>query len=646
VVEHDSRAKRGIPIMPVTPEQQAAIDSVRAMMAQQAEPQRIRMMAQGATFNTADEAEAAARSAFSGRPQQEIAQEIRQGLRNYQQDSPIASKAYEFAGALIPSAYAAYKTKSPAPVTGVFSNFLPNISKVVGLGAAEGALQTVGSMEQPFSERLNDPGQIAMGGAIGGGTAGLMQGGGAVALKGIDTALEAGRVVSGSRARNAVTNEVQRIAEEAGIDVAEAEARLLRGELIAEDPNVALQLRGYMGSGDASTVIRGTMQDRPAATRRSAFDVIRGGIAAGLDRNIYRHMRARADLLRQLENKEYKEAFETAGNAPQPVIDQMYETIARFPSGGNKLKEAFKSETGRDPFFVIDDLGRITFRMQPTMKDAEQLRRIVADESRSLTRGGGAGTTIGINLGDAERSLRATIDDAAPQIGTARGNARLVRQRNENYQAGLKANAKSADEIQVEFNDVLNSKDPGLIQAYRLGYLENLNAKVQGGNKASIVARLTDPESKEGMIFRTIYPEDLQEAALSRLGVARQANTASNTVLQGSQTAQTRTAQNRQGMMSDSVRTGGLAADALRGDVGAAAAILDRIIQQFRPGLTDTNRTAIARILLSSDPAIVRKALTDTEALKSLQAAIAPLAQSPLISASLAGTTLAPEPGQ
>lgn len=632
--------------MALTPEQQAAIDSVKAVMAQQQEPQRLRMMAQGATFNTADEIEAAARAAASGRPQQEIAQEIRQGLRSYQQESPIASKAYEFAGALVPSLAAAIATRNPAPAVGVFSNFLPNLAKVVGLGAAEGAAQTVGGMEQPFSERFNEISPIVYGAGVGGITAGGLQTAGTGAVKGLDLVTEAARFASGSRARNAVTNEVQRIATEAGIDVAEAEARLLRGELIAEDPNVALQLRGYMGQGEAGANIRGTMQDRPAATRRTAFETIRSGIATGLDRNIYRHMRASADLLRQLQNREYREAFETAGDAPQAVVDQMYETIARFPSGGNKLKEAFKSETGRDPFFVIDDLGKISFRMLPTMRDAEVLRRIVADEARLLTRGGGAGATTGINLGEAETLLRSSIDTAAPQIGKARDAARLIFQRNDNYKAGLQANSKSADEIQVEFNEVLNSRDPGLIQAYRLGYLQNLQAKIQGGNKASIVNRLTDPESKEGIIFRTIYPEDLQEAALSRLGVARQAQTSADTVLRGSQTAQTQSAQARQGMLSDSVRTSGLAADALRGDANAAAAILDRMIQQFRPGLTDTNRSAIARILLSSDPAIVRRALTDTEALKSLQAAIIPLAQTPLMAASLAGTTLAPETGQ
>ena len=623
-----------------------AVRDLREMEAREREPQRARMMAQGATLNLADEAEAALRSAVGGRPQEEIEAEIRQQIRNYQQTSPIASKVYEFAGAAIPAAVATMATRNPAPATGVFTRFFPNLAKVTGISGAEGAVSTFGSMEQPFAERIQEPGQIGLGGVIGAGTGGGLYAGGTGAVKGLDATAEALRFMSGSRARNAVANEVQRIAAEAGIDVAEAEARLMRGEIIAEDPNVALQLRGYMGQGEPSTVIRGTMEGRPADTRRTAFQTIRSGIAAGLDRNIYRHMRATDGLLRQLENNEYKTAYQTAGNAPQTVIDQMYESIARFPGSGTKLKEAFKSETGRDPFFVVDDLGRISFRMQPTMRDAEQLRRIIADESRLLTRGGGADATIGINLGDAEKLLRSSIDDVAPEIGVARGNARLVRLRNENYKAGLKASSKNADEIEVEFNDVLNTGDPGLIQAYRLGYLQNLQAKIQGGNKASIVARLTDPESKEGLIFRTIYPQDLQPAALERLGVARQAQQASATVLSGSQTAPTQAAQARQGMFSESVRTSGLAADALRGDVNAAATILDRIVQQFAPGLSDQQKTAIARILLSQDRDVVRKALTDTEYLTSLQSVIIPLAQSPAMIAAIAGTSLAPDIGQ
>lgn len=635
--------------MALTPEQEAALAAFRQRTGRgplEAPTQRLRTAAQGLTFNLADEAEAAVVSAVTGRPREEVEQEIRQKISAYQMQSPTESRMIEFGGAVIPSAIASAVTKNPAPITGVFSKFLPNLSKVIGIGGVEGAVQTVGSMEGPIRERFEQPEQIAMGAGLGAVTAGGLYTGGTGALKGVEIGTEALRFISGSRARNAVNNEIQRIASEAGIDAAEAERRLLNGELIAEDPNVAEAIRPYIGRGEASTRIRGTMTERPAVTRRTAFQAIRSGLAAGLDRNIYRHMRASNDLLRKLERDAYKSAFETVQDAPQPVVDQMYEVISRFPGGGTKLKEAFKSETGREPFFVIDDFGRVSFRMLPTMRDAEQLRRIVSDEGRRLRIAGGADATIGVNLGDAESRLRTVIDDAAPDIGVARENARLMRARNENYKQGTQANSRTADEIEVEFNDVLNSRNPGLIQAYRLGYLQNLQARIEGGNKASQVARLTDPESKEGRIFRIIYPGDLQDAALAKLGVAKQAQAASNKLLTGSATAPTLGAAQREGMISQSVSTAGLAADAMRGDVFAAANMLDRIVSQFRPGLTDTDRSNIARVLLSNDPQVVRTALTSREGLRSLQPLIIALADAPAMTAALAGTTLAPEIGQ
>jgi hypothetical protein len=160
-----------------------------------------------------------------------------------------------------------------------------------------------------------------------------------------------------------------------------------------------------------------------------------------------------------------------------------------------------------------------------------------------------------------------------------------------------------------------------------------------------MVARLTDAETKEGRIFRTLYPGDLQEAALEKLGVAAQAQAASNKLLTGSATAPTLRAQAREGLISGQVATGRLAADALRGDIMAASNILDRIVQQFRPGLTDVQRSQVARVLLSQDPRIVVKALQNREGLQSLQNAIIPLADAPAMTAALAGTTLAPETG-
>lgn len=632
--------------MALTPEQEKAIASYRARTGRgplEADPQKFRTLLQGTTFNTADEAEAAIVSAATGRPKQEVAQEIRAKIANYRAQSPDEAQFIELAGAVAPSLILSAVTKSPAPMAGVFSKFFPNLAKVAGLGALEGGVQTIGAMEEPVGERFEQPGRIATGAGMGALFAGGIQTAGLAGLKAADVLSEAMRFASGSRARNAANAEIQRIAEEAGIDAAEAERMLLNGELVAENPDVALAIRPLIGSGEASTVLRGEMRDRPTQTRATAMQTIRSGIARGLDRNIYRHMRASNDLLRKLENDAYKDAWRSVQDAPQSVVDQMYETIARFPNAGQQLKNAFKSETGKDPFFVVDDKGVISFRMLPTMKDAEQLRRIVADESRRLVRGGGADATIGINLGASERNLRGVIDEASPGIGAARESARLIRARNENYQNGKKAASLNADQVEVEFADVLATKNPALIQAYRLGYLESLNAKMEGGNKASMVARMTNPETKEGRIFRTIYPGDIQDAALARLGVASQAETASRTLFSGSSTAPTQQAAQRIGMISQGVSTAGLAADALRGDARAAAGILDRMIDQFRPGLTDAQKAQVARVLTSRDPNVVKRALMDREALKSLQSGIIQLADVPMMTAALAGTTLAPQ---
>ena len=626
-----------------TPEQEAVIAAARERLRelelqQQVPTQMIRAAAQGLTYNTADEIEAAVRSAFSGRPKEEIEREIRLALSEYRKQNPAQAMAAEFAGAAIPAAIATVVTRNPAPAEGIFSKFFPNIAKATGIGASEGAASTVGAMEQPFSERFGNVGEIATGAAIGGALGGGIYSGGTAALKGADFLSEAARFISGSRSRNAVNNEIQRIAEEAGITPDDALMRLARGELIAEDPNVAEAIRPLIGGGESSKVIRTTLEGRPAEARRAAITTIRSGIASGLDRNIYRQMRADDKLLRQLESNEYRNAFESVQDANQDVVNQMYETISRFPNAGDKLKAAFKSETGKDPFFVVDDKGVISFRMLPTMKDAEQLRRIISAESRKLIQSGGADATVGINLSSSERSLRESIDNASPAIATARENARLVRARNENYQNGKKASSKNADEIEVEFQDVLNSKNANLIQAYRLGYLESLNAKMEGGNKASTVARITDPETKEGRIFRIIYPGDLQQAALERLDVAKQAQDAARKLLTGSATAPTLQAAQRMGTISRGVSTGGLAVDALRGDINAAANILDRVIAQFRPGLTDAQRTNVAQILLSRDPQIVGKALRDREGLKSLQSVIIPIADAPLLIGAAAGS--------
>lgn len=596
----------------------------------QTEPQRMRAIAQGATFGGADEIEARAR-AMAGEDYNTALADIRSKLSAYKEDQPIASSAYEMGGALIPNvAYSlatrqaappATATPFAAPAASLFSKFAPNIAKVMGIGAAQGAATTALTSEKSLQDQMNpqDLANIGLGAAIGGGVGGLGYSAGLGLAKGAQALGDFTNVISGSRTRNAVINEVQRVAKEAGISAEDAMGRLFRGEILAEDPTVAGMMRAYRsGGGSPAKSIYAGMSGRPAETQAAAMDVIEGGIAKGLPKNLVSYARMADANLAKMERKEYEAAFVNAGSATQPVVDEMYSAMRRYPSGAKKLSAAFTSETGRTPFFEVDPLlNKIKFNTTPTAKDAEILRRIMADEGDALMAKGGADATIGVNLKEAGNGLRSAIDKSFPDIATARENAASRRLINTSFKDGQQAMSKSADQVEVDFNKIVNT-DPAAAESYRLGYLANMKNRMSTGAGKSMMGRLSDETTKEGMTLRMLFPQDRLDEALEKIGVAAQSRSSTGRILGGSETAATMMQAGRAGTISPSISTGRLATDALRGNVDAAVNVLSRIVKQFQPSLSEKQTERVVGILMSKDPQVVQKALTDTSFLRSL----------------------------
>ena len=73
----------------------------------------------------------------------------------------------------------------------------------------------------------------------------------------------------------------------------------------------------------------------------------------------------------------------------------------------------------------------------------------------------------------------------------------------------------------------------------------------------------------------------------------------------------------------DVMRAGG-------GDVFAQAGLITKIVRQFSPSITDQEAAKVVEILLSTDPLIVTKSLTDKTALRSIQTAISSITNEPL----------------
>lgn len=613
-------------------------DSASNVLQDYESPQRFRALLQGGTYNAADEAEAAIVSATTGRPYPEVIGEIRTKLKNYQMDQPTESLFMEMLGGLVPSAavYAVTKGKAkaaPAAVTAenaskVFSGFFPNLAKVMGIGSGEAVLSSIGRQEGNLLDRM-DPIRLTAEGATGGVMSGGIYGGGKALVKGASLAIDALRLVARRTDQDLVNREIQRIVNDAGVSPEEAAQMLYNGEAVANDPQVAEALAGLRAksSGQAASQVFEEMRPRQVETQEEAFEIVASGLGGGMKKNTLNIARqGQQDL-----QKTVREAYAPVERMRDPVAPEVQEVmvnvIARFPEGGRRLQDAFKSKYGYN-LFTIQKNGDIVFNQEPTAFDAEFLRRAVSDESKDLVERGGARATIGVNIGDAAEELRSVIDKNYEGIASARSTAANAFDINDAYNAGK--SSKIGEDILLKWQDKVESGNQEAIDSFRLGYLVQLRSRMRGGNKTSMVNKLLDETTSEGETFRAIFPEHMIDDALEKLGVAQRTQKAAATILSGSQTTNKAAAAARVGSASGIANVLTDVGAASRGDAGGLARTLDGIMRLFAPNLSPSQAERVARVLVSRDPDIVNKALRDRTVLRSIQQTIAEVTEIPL----------------
>ena len=116
------------------------------------ETQKIRTLLQGATMNTADEAEALVRSQLYGTKFEDELKNIQQKLKVYQKAYPVESTSYELTGALAPAVAMAPFTAGGSAVAGA-ANLAPQLGRLMAMGAGTGAVTGAASGEGGVVER-------------------------------------------------------------------------------------------------------------------------------------------------------------------------------------------------------------------------------------------------------------------------------------------------------------------------------------------------------------------------------------------------------------------------------------------------------------------------------------------------------------
>lgn len=589
-----------------------------------------RAAAQGLTLGTADEIEAAGRALVTGRPYEEILNEIRGTLKSYQEARPIEALSAEAGGAVVPAVGAALL----APFTGGASTaaVAPTLGRLAGMAALEGGAYAFGTGEGGFAERASRVPGGAVTGAIGGTVAGAATraAGGAV-----NALTDAARRIVGGRGSSVVENEIQRLAQQTGKTADEIADDILSGRILAENETIKAAVRAYRaGGGEASTVISQAMIPRPAQTRTQAMDEMRKYLSDVAEPSAIQGQRRSEEAAKVAERAAYA-PFKTV-DAPEDVSREVLSALEVVPEAITEVNKMFRGLVAVTPSASGVGPANVTFTRPITLDEAERVRRAVSNAASSEYRGGFGGA--GEAFSEVEQRLRGLLDVASPELGAARSTAAGVRAQRDAFESGQTALAGDVNETLFNFSKIT---DPQKVEAYRAGLMAALEARAATGSRQSMIRNLANPETKEGQILRAVMPQDALDDVLRRLETARASQVTTDYVLGGSPTSDTMMEAARRGSgLSFSDVTG-----VLSGSPDAMISVASNIAARFTRDLTDAERARVARILVSEDPDLVRRAISDEGAMAALQQRVQQLTAGAARGAGRAGAVTGAEPG-
>lgn len=574
----------------MTPEElQAAMEAALKQASAQPTRRPIRAALQGASMGFSDEAEALARSVMGGSPYDTELAQSRGKLEQYRKDYPLESMAAELAGGV-----------GMGIATGGLGagGSAATLGRMAAQGAAQGALTGFGASEGGLENRLT-------GAAIGGAGGAALAPVAGVVMKGLGAAVSAtANAMFGLKGATAVQNELQRMAAESGMTVDEIVDGIARGTIMAENSTLKNAVRAlYIKGGLGSKIISDAMTQRPAQTRTAAMDEMRSYLSGGTGT-----ARAQQAALLEQQRAARKAGYAQFENAPAPqqVIQELEQALQRAPQAAATIDAAMQAR-GMPALTQRAANGAVALSRQPTVSEAELIRRAVEGNVQSLYRDPMSAVTAEA-LKDVEGGLRSSLDTSIPALAAVRSDVAAQEAAKRAFAAGEKALSGDANQVVLDIEKIVS--DPNQLDAFKTGFLATIERRALTGQRDSMIAKLADVDGRgtaENMILRSIMSPDEIDALLQSLAVASKSSTASKYILGQSATAGTQSAEARLGSgigMAD-------VADAAMGSPAAMLAVATKLVASAGVDLTDAQSASIARVLVSENPELVRAALTD-----------------------------------
>ena len=571
----------------------------------EAESQRLRSFAGGVTFQFWDEIEAYAKSLIDDNVSYEQAKaEINKKVAAYAKQNPKEAFGYEIAGALLPTLFSVFG--SPAAVTASVANIFRLSRSVFQSGQAGSKLSIGQSMNRAgigagtYSVGASDDKNIydfGVGYIIGAPIAGTFVLGGNVVAGITNYVVHGAKRFFGDKASYAVRKEINKLMEQTGKTEDEVVVDLMNGRLMTENQTLVNLIKETIkGKGEAIDILESIAKTRPKITKTNVIDEMQSATTGTKsDANLTKIWRQNQTNIKKKEKELYDTVFGKKGGNPNLVKGQADGIVNDILSAAQmkgtgvfeELEKIYSSSGHLVPLFTRDANGAIRILRQPSLEDAEVVRRTLAEVAYDLNKSGKG--QAGGNIQALAEAMRKKLDIFSPGLKAVREQARIVRKGREAYDYGLglltAKKGNSAEDVQLfidDFGDV-----PGVMNALRIGITQALKNK----KGYQSIKEMANPEMPLHDIMNQVLPKEQLVEIMAKLNVASNAAKVSPTLVGsfGSQTA-------------DKIQMSRIAGASGGREGGMIIAITDGAIQYFKRsmGLSHKHAKEYAEIITTS----------------------------------------------
>ena len=601
--------KHGIP---VPPEQETDEASGLTLA------EKSRLAAHGALFSSSDEAAAALRSVLGGVPYDEALADERAKLEAAR-DKPGSFK-YELGGAIVPGLLAApFTAGASVPMT---------MGRLAFFGGSQALGAAVGDREGSLGERLTeDPAMLALQtsvGAVAGPAVGKAINVGGRVVKVVAERADAIKKAIMAQLSRPVQNEVRRIAASSGVSPEEIVARIQNGEIFADmSEQAAEDVSGInITASEGGATIKEAVRRRADELPEAARDQLRRDLTEGasMDDNVTLAFEKTTEELLDLESAAYNKIFAEQADRVYPELGRAILKIAGKSKNIPEMINDFLDDAGRAPIFRLNPKTKAyELTREFTLEEGEFAKRAFMDAADQAS-GNRRGSKKNLMKGY-EASVKEVLDSISEPLKTTRANWARILGTNNAFEAGKKILRDSSEDAQKAW-EAIERQGPEAIGAFRLGVATFLKSNSERSTSLANkqIRDFDNEEIRDWKILQMIYPGDDIDEVMRQINLAAGALTTKTRVTEKSPTAARLGAAQRQGgqMVGAAldVATGGFVSSVLR--------LVRSVLTGASPEKKLSQKTLdqVAKILVTEDADLMRRALADPDVMGVLETRI------------------------